>query len=73
MIHAGVPNAPFGGVGDSGYGIMKPLLPLPEMLIAAGSYDGKFGFDAFSHTRTGIALPTWMASLMSFRYALYNI
>lgn len=57
MIHAGVPNAPFGGVGESGY----------------GSYHGKFGFDAFSHTRTVVAPPTWLEKVMSFRYAPYNM
>lgn len=49
-VHAAVPNAPFGGVGESGY----------------GAYHGKIGFDAFSHTRTVVGLPTWMDA--SFRY-----
>ena len=57
MIHAGVPNAPFGGVGESGY----------------GSYHGRFGFDAFSHTRTIVAPPTWLEKVMTFRYAPYNM
>lgn len=57
MLHAGVPNAPFGGVGESGY----------------GSYHGKYGFDAFSHTRTVVAPPTWLDSVMSFRYAPFDV
>ncbi len=57
LMHAGVPHAPFGGVGESGYGY----------------YHGKHGFNAFSHTRTVVAPPTWLDSLMSFRYPPYNI
>jgi aldehyde dehydrogenase (NAD+) len=57
MIHAGVPHAPFGGVGESGY----------------GSYHGKYGFDAFSHTRTVVAPPTWLEAVMSFRYAPFDM
>ncbi|PPJ51545.1 hypothetical protein CBER1_08640 [Cercospora berteroae] len=43
-VHAGVPGAPFGGVGESG----------------TGAYHGKAGFDAFSHSRTVVGLPNWM-------------
>ena len=57
MIHAGVPHAPFGGVGESGY----------------GSYHGKYGFDAFSHTRTVVAPPTWLEMVMNFRYAPFDM
>jgi aldehyde dehydrogenase (NAD+) len=57
MMHAGVPHAPFGGVGESGY----------------GSYHGKYGFDAFSHTRTVVAPPTWLEMVMSFRYPPYDM
>lgn len=57
MLHAGVPQAPFGGVGESGY----------------GSYHGKYGFDAFSHTRTVVAPPTWLEAVMSFRYAPFDM
>jgi aldehyde dehydrogenase (NAD+) len=57
MLHAGVPNAPFGGVGESGY----------------GSFHGKFGFDSFSHTRTVVSPPTWLESVMSFRYAPFKL
>ena len=56
-IHAAVPNAPFGGVGESGY----------------GSYHGKYGFDAFSHTRTVVAPPTWLDRVMSFRYPPFDV
>lgn len=57
IMHAGVPNAPFGGVGESGY----------------GSYHGMYGFLAFSHQRVVLALPTWLDSLLSFRYPPYDI
>lgn len=56
-LHAAVPNAPFGGVGESGY----------------GSYHGKFGFDAFSHTRTVVSPPNWLDSVMSFRYPPFKV
>lgn len=56
LMHAGVPNAPFGGVGESGY----------------GSYHGIYGFLAFSHQRTVVAIPTWMDKAMGFRYPPYN-
>ena len=55
-MHAGVPNAPFGGVGESGY----------------GTYHGKYGFDTFSHLRTVVALPTWLDRFMDFRYPPYG-
>jgi acyl-CoA reductase-like NAD-dependent aldehyde dehydrogenase len=35
MVHAGQPNLPFGGVGNSGI----------------GAYNGKLGFDTFSHRK----------------------
>lgn len=56
-MHAGVPNAPFGGVGESGY----------------GSYHGVWGFLAFSHQRTVLAMPTWLDKLMGFRYPPFDI
>lgn len=52
FIHAAVPDTPFGGVGEAGYGY----------------YHGKYGMLAFSHMRTIVALPTWMDKLLSFRY-----
>lgn len=57
MMHAGVPNAPFGGVGDSG----------------SGYYHGRHGMDAFTHTRTVVALPTWLDKVMGFRYPPFDI
>lgn len=56
MMHAGVPNAPFGGVGESGY----------------GAYHGRYGFNTFSHLRTVVALPTWLDRFMDFRYPPYS-
>lgn len=56
-IHAAVPNAPFGGVGESGY----------------GAYHGKCSFEAFSHTRTVVSLPTWLDSLSAWRYRPFKM
>lgn len=42
IMHISVPNAPFGGVGESGI----------------GAYHGKYGFDTFSHKRTVMRKPT---------------
>lgn len=56
MMHASVPNAPFGGVGNSG----------------TGAYHGKYGFDAFTHRRTVVSCPAWLEYLFSFRYPPYS-
>ncbi|SEB62522.1 aldehyde dehydrogenase family protein [Streptomyces sp. TLI_105] len=42
MIHLGVPNLPFGGVGESGM----------------GAYHGKTSFDTFSHRKSVLSKPT---------------
>ncbi|MEV5667075.1 aldehyde dehydrogenase family protein [Streptomyces flaveolus] len=42
MIHLGVPNLPFGGVGESG----------------TGAYHGKTSFDTFSHRKPVLSKPT---------------
>ncbi|TXS44293.1 aldehyde dehydrogenase family protein [Streptomyces sp. t39] len=42
MIHLGVPNLPFGGVGESGM----------------GAYHGKTSFDTFSHHKPVLSKPT---------------
>jgi len=54
FMHAALKHAPFGGVGESGYGYAH----------------GKYGVLAFSHLRTVFEMPTWhlLDSLMSFRY-----
>lgn len=57
FVHAAVPNAPFGGVGDSG----------------SGYYHGKYGLLAFSHLRTIVSLPTWLDRYMEWRYPPYTI
>jgi aldehyde dehydrogenase (NAD+) len=41
IMHVGVPNLPFGGVGASGM----------------GAYHGKAGFDTFSHQRSVLRRP----------------
>lgn len=56
-MHAGVPGAPFGGVGESGYGY----------------YHGAHGFKCFSHTRIIVNPPQWLDSLMSFRYPPFHV
>lgn len=56
FMHAGVPNAPFGGVGDSGY----------------GAYHSVYGFLSFTHQRIVVAPPTWLDKVMSFRYPPYD-
>jgi len=57
MLHAGVPTAPFGGVGESG----------------TGYYHGKHGFDAFTHTRTIVSPPGFLARLMYFIQPPYSV
>lgn len=57
IMHAGVPNTPFGGVGDSGY----------------GAYHGINGFLCFTHRRVVVAPPTWLDIVMSFRYPQYDL
>lgn len=56
MLHAGVPNAPFGGVGNSG----------------SGAYHGRYGFDVFTHRRTVVNIPGWLDYLLGFRYPPYD-
>ncbi|KAK3168341.1 hypothetical protein OEA41_004788 [Lepraria neglecta] len=56
MMHAGVANAPFGGVGNSG----------------RGAYHGKYGFEAFTHRRTVVNIPSWFEYLLGFRYPPYG-
>ncbi|OCK78226.1 aldehyde dehydrogenase [Lepidopterella palustris CBS 459.81] len=57
LMHAGVPTAPFGGVGESGYGY----------------YHGKHGFMAFTHTRTIVSPPALLNKLMTFVHPPYSI
>ncbi|MFF6834361.1 MULTISPECIES: aldehyde dehydrogenase family protein [unclassified Streptomyces] len=47
MIHLGVPNLPFGGVGESG----------------TGAYHGKTSFETFSHHKPVLSKPTWPDTL----------
>lgn len=57
MLHANVPNTPFGGVGNSG----------------SGAYHGKYGFEAFTHNRAVVPVPGWFEYLLSFRYPPYDM
>ena len=43
MTHLLVPPLPFGGVGDSGY----------------GAYQGRSGFETFSHRKSVYRRPSW--------------
>lgn len=56
MMHAGVPNAPFGDVGNSGTEI----------------YHDRYGFDVFSHKRTVVSVPGWFDYSLGFRYPPYS-
>ncbi|XDT05695.1 Aldehyde dehydrogenases glutamic acid active site [Nakaseomyces glabratus] len=51
-IHVGIKDAPFGGIGQSGY----------------GNYGGVYGFDAFSHERIVLKQPFWVDFLLKLRY-----
>ena len=52
LMHIALHNAPFGGVGQSGY----------------GAYHGKFSFLAFSHERTTIEQQLWNDWVIKARY-----
>ncbi|KAF5096561.1 hypothetical protein D0Z00_002745 [Geotrichum galactomycetum] len=56
LMHVALLNAPFGGVGESGTG---------------GGYHGKFGFDAFSHSRTVFSQSSLVERLLTIRYPPY--
>lgn len=56
MMHSFLPDAPFGGVGDSGYGVAQ----------------GELGVNAFSHLRAVVEPPTWLDKLMQFSYPPYD-
>ena len=56
IIHVGIQEAPFGGIGNSGY----------------GNYGGQHGFDAFTHERTIFKQPFWMDFALSMRYFPYS-
>ncbi|KAH0536208.1 hypothetical protein FGG08_006916 [Glutinoglossum americanum] len=56
-MHCAVPNAPFGGVGESGH----------------GNYHSKYGFLSFTHLRTVLSPPNWLDKLMGFRYPPYHM
>lgn len=56
VIHVAIANAPFGGIGSSGY----------------GNYHGKWSFSAFTHERTVMRQPYWVDFLLSVRYAPFT-
>ncbi|KAI5950355.1 HFD1 [Candida jiufengensis] len=56
LMHIALHNAPFGGVGTSGY----------------GSYHGKFSYRAFTHERTVIEQKFWNDWVLNVRYPPYS-
>ncbi|KAI5966694.1 hypothetical protein KGF57_000658 [Candida theae] len=52
MMHVSLTNAPFGGIGESGY----------------GAYHGKFSFRNFTHERTTIETPLNNEKMLMSRY-----
>ncbi|CAD6640281.1 BJ4_G0021950.mRNA.1.CDS.1 [Saccharomyces cerevisiae] len=52
VIHVGITDAPFGGIGTSGY----------------GNYGGYYGFNTFSHERTIFKQPYWNDFTLFMRY-----
>ncbi|KAK4126719.1 aldehyde dehydrogenase [Parathielavia appendiculata] len=57
FFHASVNSIPFGGVGDSGWGV----------------YRGKASFDCFTHFRTVSETPAWAEKIIDVRYMPYNM
>ncbi|KAK1149528.1 hypothetical protein N8T08_005077 [Aspergillus melleus] len=56
-VHNDVPSAPFGGVGESGY----------------GAHHGKWGFDTFTHNRTVVHVPGWLDRFAAWRYPPFDL
>ncbi|KAL2817632.1 putative succinate semialdehyde dehydrogenase [Aspergillus granulosus] len=56
-VHNDVVSAPFGGVGESGY----------------GAYHGKWGFDTFSHNRTVVYIPGFLERFIGWRYPPFDL
>ncbi|KAI5805562.1 aldehyde dehydrogenase [Peziza echinospora] len=56
LMHVALKSAPFGGVGQSGY----------------GNYTGKASFDAFVHRRSVVVQANWMEKLLAMRYPPYT-
>lgn len=56
ILHGGVGNIPFGGVGESGN----------------GRYRGIYTFDVFSNSRPVVTTPGWIDKLLNIRYPPYS-
>lgn len=56
IIHVGIQETPFGGIGNSGF----------------GNYGGQYGFDSFTHERTILKQPFWMDWSIAMRYLPYT-
>lgn len=52
LIHVGISQLPFGGIGQSGY----------------GDYHGKYSFDAFTQKRASLDQPFWAEPLFEVKY-----
>jgi aldehyde dehydrogenase (NAD+) len=57
IIHPAVHGLPFGGIGPSG----------------SGYHSGKYGFDMFTHLRSSLDSPSWVDTLLSWRYPPYTV
>lgn len=56
VVHVSLPNAPFGGIGNSG----------------SGAYHGYYSFESFTHPRTTIEQQLWTEFTFGARYPPYN-
>lgn len=56
LLHVGLANAPFGGIGQSGH----------------GAYHGEYSFRNFSHERTTLEIALWKESTLTARYPPFN-
>jgi len=56
VLHTGLQDLPFGGIGPSGYGY----------------HTDKYTFDIFTHLRSSMDSPGWVDKLLGFRFPPYN-
>ena len=56
LLHVALTDAPFGGIGTSGY----------------GNFGGIWGFNTFTHQRIVMKQPYWQDSLLSMRYPPFS-
>ncbi|CAH2352378.1 fatty aldehyde dehydrogenase Hfd1p [[Candida] railenensis] len=56
ILHVGLSNAPFGGIGQSGH----------------GAYHGEYSFQTFSHLRTTMEIALWKEKVLASRYPPFS-